>query len=1132
MRPVVRSPFAAVSAGRAPAALLLGIGAAALLSACESTEAAPSLELEDSGGSEAEPAVFPEDGGQAALPDEVLEALAGVGEVEVLLELDEIELTAPEVAGVLAELDLDAAALPGLEPAEREGVEAALREARAGLFDDVVDRLIGRLPAEAELGRRYRHVPMVMVRVSRLEALQALAADPLVRVIHPQRVYEPFLTQSLDLINQPEAAAAGHTGAGVAVAVLDTGLDYTRAAFGSCSAPGAGGACRVVAARDFAPADGVVDSGSFHGTNVAGIVAGVAPGASLIGLDVFRADGGGYTSDIVAAIDWVIANKAVYNIAAMNLSLGGGSFTALCPSDAFEVALGSAKAAGVAAAVATGNNAYTNRVASPACAPSAIRVGAVYDSNMGGVGWSGCSDASTAADKVTCFSNSASFVDLLAPGALITAAGITQGGTSQATPHVAGALAVMRGAFPSDEIDDHVDRLKSTGRNVLDTRNGYSFPRIDVEAAVAGAGLDCSVTLSGAPSTVSAGSGTTTVSVDVQAGCPWAARTDANWLVASPAVGTGPGTFTLTRSSNGGASRTAALTVGDATASVVQAANDVPTVSLSINGGQAYTGSRSVNLSVGATDSGTVTHMCLSTSTSCSWVPFAASPAYTLASRDGVKLLRVRVKDEHGATSDWAEARITLDSVAPVLGQLRVVPGAGEAQVQWSGFSDAASGLSSVRVVWAEGAVTPDCASGNALTGSGSGSGTATGLTDGLAYSFRACAVDNVGNRSFSPVAYAVPVGAGGEGAKLSINAGAAVTNNRSVTLTLTPPSDATQYCASNTAACTRFLTVAPTVRWSLLATQGTSTVMVWYKTAAGVVSGPFGDSVLLDTVRPTDGTVAVGRADGAIDLSWSGFADAVSGIDRYRVYSQATSAPACGRGTLAYEGPATTARISGLTNGAPVGVRVCAVDVAGNVSTGASVVTSAASEGVAPTGTVEIVSAGDYVKGRAVDLRLQATDPSGVTQMCVSNTTTCTSFRTYGETLRWTLAGANGPQTVYVRYKDGNGNISSPVTDTILTDSLGPTGGTLSATAGAGSVTIGWSGFVDAGAGLSEARLRYAQGTRAPSCTTGIDAGSSNGSSLVVTGLSSATAYSFRLCPVDAVGNVGAGLATTVTAL
>jgi subtilisin family serine protease len=96
---------------------------------------------------------------------------------------------------------------------------------------------------------------------------------------------EAFLTQSLPLIGQPAAAGAGHTGAGTAVAVLDTGVDFTQAAFGGCGSPGTPG-CKVVVSQDIAPNDGSLDDNG-HGTNVSGIVVGVAPDTKLLVFDVF-----------------------------------------------------------------------------------------------------------------------------------------------------------------------------------------------------------------------------------------------------------------------------------------------------------------------------------------------------------------------------------------------------------------------------------------------------------------------------------------------------------------------------------------------------------------------------------------------------------------------------------------------------------------------------------------------------------------------------------------------------------------------------------------------------------------------------------------------------------------------------
>jgi subtilisin family serine protease len=109
----------------------------------------------------------------------------------------------------------------------------------------------------------------------------------------------------------------------------------------------------------------------------------VAPDTGLIGMDVFRTDGYAYSSDIIAAIDWVVTNQATHNIVAINMSLGGGQYTSECGSSSYEVAIAIAKEAGIASAVATGNDGWTDRIASPACAPSAIKVGVVYTRSYG-----------------------------------------------------------------------------------------------------------------------------------------------------------------------------------------------------------------------------------------------------------------------------------------------------------------------------------------------------------------------------------------------------------------------------------------------------------------------------------------------------------------------------------------------------------------------------------------------------------------------------------------------------------------------------------------------------------------------------------------------------------------------------
>jgi hypothetical protein len=114
-----------------------------------------------------------------------------------------------------------------------------------------------------------------------------------------------------------------------------------------------------------------------------------------------------------------------------------------------------------------------------------VSVGAVYDGNNGGLNWGDCTDATTTADQIPCFSQSASIMTVLAPGSLITAAGITQEGTSQASPHVAGAVAVLAAAAPAQTVDAITSAIANSGPSILDSRNGVTKHRFDLPDAVA-----------------------------------------------------------------------------------------------------------------------------------------------------------------------------------------------------------------------------------------------------------------------------------------------------------------------------------------------------------------------------------------------------------------------------------------------------------------------------------------------------------------------------------------------------------------------------------------------------------------------------------------------------------------------
>lgn len=295
-------------------------------------------------------------------------------------------------------------------------------------------------------------------------------------------------------------------GQGYSVAVIDTGIDYRHVDLGG------GWGRRVVAGYDFVNHDNDPLDDNGHGTHVAGIIggssttySGVAPNVNLIALKVLDANGSGSFGNIEAALQWVAAHQAQYNIVAVNMSLGSGNYTSN-PYAFLDDEFAALNNEGVFIAVAAGNSFYTYGsqigLAYPAADPAVVAVGAVWAKDFGQVSWmSGARDITTGPDHVASFSQRGPGLDLLAPGALITSTYLngayqSMAGTSMAAPVVAGAAVLLHQALDAQHLAANqaaiLQLLRSSGATVMDgddendnvANSGLSFPRLDVANAL------------------------------------------------------------------------------------------------------------------------------------------------------------------------------------------------------------------------------------------------------------------------------------------------------------------------------------------------------------------------------------------------------------------------------------------------------------------------------------------------------------------------------------------------------------------------------------------------------------------------------------------------------------------------
>jgi subtilisin family serine protease len=298
---------------------------------------------------------------------------------------------------------------------------------------------------------------------ARMTAAQAgrLAADQAVAFVEQDRMVSIDATQNsapwgldrIDQRNRPLSTTFTYprTASNVTAYIIDTGILTSHGQFGG----------RASLGPTYAGGGSATDCNG-HGTHVAGTVGGstygVAKAVRLVAVKVLSCSGSGSISGVISGVNWVTQNAVRPAVA--NMSLGGGA------SSALDNAVTNSINSRIVYAVAAGNSSANACNSSPARTPAAITVG-----------------STTSSDARSSFSNFGTCVDVFAPGSSITSAWIgsnsatrTISGTSMASPHVAGAAALVLSASPSASAQQIRDSLVNSATTGVLTNVGSGSP--------------------------------------------------------------------------------------------------------------------------------------------------------------------------------------------------------------------------------------------------------------------------------------------------------------------------------------------------------------------------------------------------------------------------------------------------------------------------------------------------------------------------------------------------------------------------------------------------------------------------------------------------------------------------------
>jgi len=339
----------------------------------------------------------------------------------------------------------------------------------------------------------------IVVEVSLEEAKEIEKLEG-VKKVYLDKEVSVSLMDSVPLIYANYLQYGGLTGEGVTIGIIDTGVDYTHGDLGECTTEEflAGTCGKVVGGYDFINNDNNPMDDHGHGTHVAataagnGVLKGVAPDADIYAYKVLSSSGSGLLSGVISAIEMSVdPNQDGYfsdHLDVISLSLGssGGN-----PDDPASIALDSAMDNGVIAVVAAGNSGPKEQtIGSPGTSRKAITVGAIDKDK-----------------EIATFSSRGPVIngeeilnkpDVVAPGVNICAAEwdsawsdkkcfdhehVAISGTSMATPHVAGAAALLRQIFRDMTPVEIKQRIMDTATDLGEPINSQGAGLINLVAA-------------------------------------------------------------------------------------------------------------------------------------------------------------------------------------------------------------------------------------------------------------------------------------------------------------------------------------------------------------------------------------------------------------------------------------------------------------------------------------------------------------------------------------------------------------------------------------------------------------------------------------------------------------------------